>query len=390
MFKIGALFFVLVLFSGCRSTGSGPASRQAEDDIAAIIASATADMDAVLAGAPSASSGGAPAGSVSSGGPRPRWVTAPDSVYDRRTYVSAVGSGNSRDLAERRALAALTAIFGQSIQSEAQSTVSYSEAIINGSISSASTNNDFINLIKTSAEMDSLVGAEIRDRWFDGQGTYYAAAVMERAKTAALYTELITTNTRLINSLTALPEREKNTMDGLRRFHLAALVADANTTFMNVLRVLGDGSAGSLPAAQKTGQDYRLEMNAIAKNIPVAVLVENDRQDRIRGAFKDALNRAGFVSGETNAPYRLKALVSMEPVDLPNNPHRFVRYVVDAGLEDSRTGDVLLPFRVDGREGHLSLPEAENRALRAAETKIRETYGPALNAYISRYASSPR
>jgi hypothetical protein len=138
----------------------------------------------------------------------------------------------------------------------------------------------------------------------------------------------------------------------------------------------------------KTGKDYRLEADRIVQSIPIAVAVENDRQDRIRGAFMEALTRIGLRSGGPNSPYCLRARVNMTAVDLPNNPNKFVRYVIDANLEDNRTGDVLLPFMVDGREGHLSIPEAENRAVRSAETKIRETYGPVLEAYISRFAAS--
>jgi hypothetical protein len=379
MFKIGPLILLGFFFLGCQSTGSG--NDKVQNDVAGLAAAASASVDSLLAGSPRT-----PA--VSSGGIQPRWVTAPESVYDRKTYISAVGYGDSRDMAERRALAALTAIFGQSIQSEVQSATVYSEAIINGTITSATQNNDLANLIKTSAEMDSLVGAEIKDLWFDGKGTYYAAAVMERAKTTALYKDLIHTNIRLINDLTAIPEGEKQTLDGLRRFQLAAAAADANTTFLNVLRVLGDGSAGNIPGNMKTGNDYRLEISAITKNIPIGVAVENDQRDRIRGAFEEVLTKAGFRIGGANSPYLLKALVNMTPADLPNNPNKFVRYVVDANLEDRRTGERLLPFMVDGREGHLSFPEAENRAIRVAETKIRETYGPVLDAYISRLSSS--
>ncbi|MDR2630268.1 MAG: LPP20 family lipoprotein [Spirochaetaceae bacterium] len=385
---------VCLIFMGCQSTGSGLSSGKAGkagDNVAEVIASATAAMDSVLSGSSrtSAASGG-PVPTISSGGVQPRWVSSPESVYDRKTYIAAVGYGDNRDTAERRALAALTAIFGQSIQSEAQSTVVYSEALINGAMKHASGNNDFVNLIKTSVEMDSLVGAEIKDLWFDGKGTYYAAAVMERAKTTVLYKELVNTNVRLVNDLTAIPDGEKYTLDGLRRFQLAAVVADANTAFLNVLRVLGDGSAGNVPGNIKTGSDYRLEIAAITKNIPIGIVVENDQRDRIRGAFAEVLTKAGFRSGEANAPYLLKVLVSMTPVDLPNNPNRFVRYVVDANLEDRRTGDRLLPYMIDGREGHLSIPEAENRAFRAAETKIRETYGPVLDAYISQLSTSGR
>ncbi|MDR2364084.1 MAG: LPP20 family lipoprotein [Spirochaetaceae bacterium] len=388
MFKISPLILVCLFFMGCQSAGPGPKNNQAQDDVAALIASASAGIDSVLAGsrAPAPSGGTAPA--ARSGGTPPRWVTAPESVYDRKTYISAVGYGDNRDLAERRALAALTAIFGQSIQSEVRSATVYSEAVINGAITSATENNDLVNLIKTSVDMDSLVGAEIKDLWFDGTGAYYAAAVMERAKTAALYKDLINTNIRLINDLTAIPEGEKYTLEGLRKLQLAAIIADANTTFLNVLRVVGDGSAGNIPGNLKTGNDYRLEMADITKNIPIGILVENDPRDRIRGAFSAVITQAGFRSGGVNSPYLLKAQVNMIPVDLPNNPNKFVRYVVDANLEDARTGNVLLPFMVDGREGHLSIPEAENRAIRAAEAEIRETYGQVLDAYISRLSSS--
>jgi hypothetical protein len=380
---LGLLILLCLFFMGCQSTGPSQNSGRSQDDVAGLIASASASIDSLLT---DSSRTAASPGVAVGGGIQPRWVTAPESVYDRKTYVSAVGYGDNRNMAERRALAALTAIFGQSIQSEAQSTIAYSEAIINGNISSASGNNDFVNLIKTSAEMDSLVGAEIKDLWFDGKGTYYAAAVMERAKTAALYKDLIDTNIRLINDLTVVSSEEKYTLDGLRRFQLAAAVADANETFLNVLRVLGDGST-SIPKNPKTGDDYRLEIAAITKNIPIGVIVENDQRDRIRGAFEEVLTKAGFRSGGSNSPYLLKVLVNMSPVDLPNNPNKFVRYVVDANLEDRRSGDRLLPFSVSGREGHLSIPEAENRAIRAAETKIKETYRPVLDAYISQFSS---
>ena len=244
--KISPLILVCLFFMGCQSTGPGPKTNRAPDDVAALIASASADIDSVLSGSRTPAPSGISASPVSSG-VQPRWVTAPESVYDRKTYISAVGYGDTRDLAERRALAALTAIFGQSIQAESRSTEAYSEVISGGDIRSVSGNQDFFNRIKTSAEMDSLVGAEIKELWFDGDGTYYAAAVMERAKTTALYKELINTNIRLINDLTALPEGEKYTLDGLRRFQLAAVVADANAAFINVLRVLGDGSGGNVP-----------------------------------------------------------------------------------------------------------------------------------------------
>jgi hypothetical protein len=39
---------------------------------------------------------------------------------------------------------------------------------------------------------------------------------------------------------------------------------------------------------------------------------------------------------------------------------------------DRAAGETLFPYTVKGREGHLSLSEAETRALRAAEANIKK------------------
>jgi hypothetical protein len=49
---------------------------------------------------------------------------------------------------------------------------------------------------------------------------------------------------------------------------------------------------------------------------------------------------------------------------------------------DTSTGGVLLPYAINGREGHISLPEAENRAFMAAERKVNGEYGKLLSDYL--------
>jgi hypothetical protein len=60
-----------------------------------------------------------------------------------------------------------------------------------------------------------------------------------------------------------------------------------------------------------------------------------------------------------------------------------MRYVVDANLTDSSTGTVLFPFTINDREGHTTLSEAENRAIRSAEAKINSGYMSALSAFLT-------
>jgi hypothetical protein len=350
---------VLGFLMGC---GSAPASSPGQDAGASAKAAAAA-MDAASRS-------------------EPEWVAAPYSVYPEGEYIAASGHGSDRNLAEKNALAALTAIFGQSIQADIKIMETYSEAVKNGVVD-VSGGTSLQEAINTSTEMDSLVGAEIKDVWYDGKSVYYAVAVMERGKTAVLYRDLINSNQRIIQDLVTIPDAEKNTLNAFSRYQLAATMADASRVYANVLSVVGKGTGSIVPGELKKGDDYRLEAVNITKNIPIEVRVNGDRSDRIRGAFASVISKAGFKSGGNNSRYVLEVNLTLSEVQLQNQPNKFARYVVDANLTDTAEGVVLLPYNINGREGHLNLSEAENRAVAAAEKKITEGYGGILADYLS-------
>jgi len=312
--------------------------------------------------------------------PEPAWVSDPYQVYNKTVYMAAVGYGPARDTAEKTALTNLTSIFGQSISSESRTDYNYSQAVEASSFV-WSEKSDLAQAVKTSVAMDTLIGAEIKDVWKSSDGTWYAVAVMDKAKTNLIYSDLIQQNLGTINKLTSLSAAEKQSFEGFINYYQAANLADANIVFANVRTVISPGSM--LGENLKTGNDYRLEAAQIAKNIPIAVTVENDRNNRIKGAFSNTLTKAGFRTGGTDSRYVLKASLSLDEVAFQNNPYKWIRYVVDANLIDTSTGAVLFPYNINEREGHTSLSEAENRAVSAAEKKINNDYLNALRLFIS-------
>ncbi|MDR0599902.1 MAG: LPP20 family lipoprotein [Treponema sp.] len=330
----------------------------------------------VLSAALAACAGGPPA----KGGEEPSWVSNPYAAYNKAAYIAAVGYGPGRDAAEKSALVNLTSIFGQSIKSETQTGYTYTQAVA-ASGSSWSEKSGVAQAVKTSAAMDTLIGAEIKEVWKSPDGTFYALAVMDKAKTSLIYLELIQHNLDTIAKLTNLSGAEKQSFEGFTGYYRAAELADANGVFVNVRNVISPGSMAG--ETLKTGNDYRAEAALIAKNIPIAVTVDNDRQNRIKGAFSEALTKAGFRTGGADSRYTLKAALSLEEISYLNNPYRWVRYVVDANLTDTSTGTVLFPYNINDREGHTSLPEAETRAVRSAETAIKNNYLNALGAFLS-------
>jgi hypothetical protein len=119
-------------------------------------------------------------------------------------------------------------------------------------------------------------------------------------------------------------------------------------------------------------------------------MVQNDRDGRIRGAFSSVLSDRSFKTGEDDTRYVLNVAVTLSKVELPQNPNVFVRYIINADLRDTTNNITLFPYSTSGREGHTSLSEAENRALHAAEENIRESYGAALDVYLTQLSSNKK
>jgi hypothetical protein len=309
----------------------------------------------------------------------PEWVNSADAVYPRTRYIAATGFADRRVMAEANALAALTAFFGQTVQVERTAASSYKQAIASGVVAGWIDTAEMNTNIKTSVSMDNLLGAEIKEVWLDPRGTYYAVAVMEKAKSAALYNELIRANLNIIHNLITMTPNEKNTLDGVIRYQFAAVVADVNTSYRNIVRLLD----APVPDGIASGDSYRLEARNIIRTIPISIKVTNDKSGRLFGAFAKCFTDLGFETNTGNSRYALDVNAVFSPVDLPTNPNKFVRIELAANLTDTNLGLVLLPYNFNAREGHITQSEAETRTVLVAERSINEEFAGLLSAYLS-------
>jgi len=318
-------------------------------------------------------------------GSSPAWVSDVYSVYNRAQYVAATGYGSSRSAAEGNALAAVTSFFGQTVQVERNAASYYKQAIVNGVMESWIDTAEMRSNINTTAVLDNLMGVEIEEVWYNSRDTYYAVAVMEKAKTVRIYTDLIRANLNVIQNLVSMTPNERSSLDGVIRYRFAAAVADVNISYRNIVALLG----GNAPAIGHNGDYYRLEAQNIIKIIPVNVPVTNDRNSRIFGAFAKCFTDLGFEvsraerGSNSNSRYVLDVNAALSPVNLPGNPGYFVRIELSANLTDTLNNIVLFPYNFNIREGHVSLSEAEVRAIAEAERNISENYSTLLSEYLT-------
>ncbi|MDR2053044.1 MAG: LPP20 family lipoprotein [Treponema sp.] len=373
---VAALVFALV-FSSCASSPPAESGSSRLDRARSANAAAQGDTDQAFGG--SGDSSPRPNITRDKTG-KPSWAANPDSVYDERYYIARVGTGNSRRQAEAAAFGEITGYFGRSVRADFAAVEVYKRSVVNGSVD-ISSSTGAVEAIQTSSSMESLIGAEINDVWDDGK-TYYAAAIMDKAKVIPIYQGLIEANIALIDRLTNVPADRRATIETVAAYHTAAGIAKANSVFVIVLDLLG---GPNMRSSLKSSEDYIYEADNIAKLIPVNVVVENDSEGRIRGAFAGVLSGAGFRTGNDSSRYVVRAKLSISPVDLPNQPNKFSRFVLDAAFTftDGNTNTELFSFNINGREGHLSQSEADQRAIRTAEARVKQEYGKVLQDYLS-------
>ena len=322
---------------------------------------------------------GAPASQgTSSPARQPDWIRDPYSKYDRNLYVAARGSGNNPQVAESTALGNLVGTFDRSIQIDEKISTSFQQAVKSGVTANWSENTAIDTTIASSAGMDTLLGAEIGETWNDGKNEYWAVAILDKQKAILAYSDMVKSNQAMIRKLIDMPASEKGSLEGYARYSLAAVVADINVSYGNLLTFIGMPVQGL-----QRGDDFRLEASSITKTIPVGITVRNDKSGRIQGAFAKALSDLGFQSGGANSRYVLDVDIATSPVELANNANKFSRIEVTGNLKDTMSGTVLVPYNFNFREGHTTQAEAENRAYATAERKINEEYKSRLDEYLS-------
>ncbi|MCL2196392.1 MAG: hypothetical protein FWB77_02125 [Treponema sp.] len=319
-------------------------------------------------------------------GAMPAWVNNVYSMFNESQFVAATGYGADRAAAEANALAALTAFFGQTVQIDRSAASFYRQAITDGVMDGWVDTAEMRTNIRSTSTFDNLMGAEIKEVWFDSKDLYYAAAVIEKSKGIKIYSELIKANQNIINNLVSMTSAEKNSMEGALRYRFAAAAADINVFYRNIVILLGGKTDDT-----NSGDYFRLEAQNIIKSIPVHIRIMNDRNGRIFSAFAGCFADWGFETAaivpparETAFRYALDVNISLSPVELPANPNIFSRIELTANLTDTHNNHILIPYSFNSREGHATRSEAENRCVLAAERNIGDVFANMLNDCLTR------
>lgn len=312
----------------------------------------------------------------------PKWITLPSGVYPAEKYMNGTGSGTNRETAALEAVRNLSSVFGQTVKSNTAASKKMERALSEGKVSFSSAENLQQN-ITSQIEAENLIGIEIAEYFYNKpEKKWYAVAILEREKTAAIYQKYIEKNDAVVRK--AIKESEKNpgTFYGYSEICFAAEIASENDKLVKNLTVIDFESGSEISKKIVSLQNTQLTKKKFAENITIYVQISGDKDNKIKSAFQDIFSKYGFkTSPSKKEKYNLEGKYSSEISQ--KGKIIYCVYSLDLDFSDVLQAESLFAINLKGREGSLSESDATNRTYRTLEKDIGTQFSKNFDSYIN-------
>ena len=312
----------------------------------------------------------------------PEWITLPSGVYPAEKYMNGTGSGTNRETAELEAVRNLSSVFGQTVKSNTAASKKMERALSEGKVSFSSAENLQQN-ITSQIEAENLIGIEIAEYFYNKpEKKWYAVAILEREKTAAVYQKYIEKNDAAVRK--AIKESEKNpsTFYGYSEICFAAEIASENDKLVKNLTVIDFERGSEISKKIVSLQNTQLAKKKFAENITIYVQISGDKDNKIKSAFQDIFSKYGFkTSPSKKEKYNLEGKYSSEISQ--KGKITYCVYSLDLDFSDVLQAESLFAINLKGREGSLSESDATNRTYRTLEKDIGTQFSKNFDSYIN-------
>ena len=313
----------------------------------------------------------------------PTWVLNPMKEYPASEYLTYVGDGKDRKAAELAALEGISSVFGQDIQSSTQSSKRMMEADIGGTRTYAQSSGISQDILRN-VNVDDLIGVEMKGFWFDNDSTWYAIAVIDKAKTVGIYKEMMSKNKAAIDNLLANAKKDLYSLESYCAYDFAQEIALQNKQSQAKIYVLDPDSAKAFEQYVVSPDNIGAEKMKIAKEIPIAVVIDGDDNGKYASVFLEALSEKGF-NGSLGGNVRYLITGSLSLTEEPTSRTVKIYYDFDAFMLDTKTDTQLFPINIRGRQSHKTAEQAMIRVENDITKKIKSTFLEELDKYVNNY-----
>jgi hypothetical protein len=294
---------------------------------------------------------------------QPGWITNPHKKYNENLYITSVGTGDTKKSAEDNAYANIAKIFQADIKAEERLSQKYKETGI-GKETQISSEEEVKNIynIKSSQTLKNI---KIAETYFNPEeGNYYVLAYLDRMETASIYEQEIELNNEKIAGYYDRYTKNGNKLNKLKYLNNAIQFAATNNILNTQLRIISPANQGvSLPISY---EELKSERQKFASSISVIIHSTGEYQNYLEKYLKEAFARFGFSILEHNnedlSDLLVQSNLEIQPIDLKRK-QKFVRWQISITILNRISGSEDITYTKKGRQGHINLEEAKNRAL---------------------------
>lgn len=310
---------------------------------------------------------------------RPSWIDAPQEKYPSSTFLTAIGTGDTRKAAENSAAASLSQIFQSTIRAEQTVNERYKELFTAADQSTFEGQSDVTKNITISTDQ-TLFNIQYPESYTDNAGRTYVLAVLERRPTAEIYKKKLEANEQQMVRYIVQHDASKDPIARYANVNAASVFSNINESLRQQLVIIMPGSA-YVPASGYDAVKVQQMLNNARKNLPFSISLAGDNNGRVVAIVKEMLSEMGFVTAAKGA-ITISGDVSFQEIDL-KRPEKYVRWSYKFSVVDP-SGVSIVSLNENGREGHVTYDEAVNRALRTMKQKIKTNFGKEINKYFDK------
>jgi hypothetical protein len=316
-------------------------------------------------------------------GEKPDWVDGDSIQYPSSQYLTGVGYDLDRKSAEDKARAEIAKIFVSSIDSRTRSYQDYLQ--ITSKRKSKTEETYSIQDITKVSTKKVLSGVRIAQVYQETgqQPRLYALAVLDRDQSSKILRYKIQELDQDIQALLSRAQGEEDVLAKVKYLKQSVQQHVMREAYDAELRIVDQSGMGISPPIHFTEIKSRLD-SILLRDFLIGVLVTGNRADEVQDALVQGLNQQGFsVSEDLNrANVLVKGNVEIKPLQRGTSEWKYVQWRAHFDMTDKKGGSIFGSVNKTGRQGHLNLQQAENRAVRDIQKVLTTEMAEEMKRYI--------
>lgn len=230
----------------------------------------------------------------------PKWVTDLEKAFPTEDYVRAIGEGNSESSAKKSALSELSSYFNQTIYSQTQAL-----RCIERDNSSYIEKGDVKQNLIASTKSD-LFSVQYTNSVYDKRNEkYYVCAYLSRKDVWTVISQKMDVLMNSCKSSLRQVNKETELLKHLIQLNrIEQLYSDFYLLYEMALAIYPHRCSEYTSFAEKTVSELSA-LSSIRVQATIKVIVNGDKQNRIKGKICSLLSQNGITVSETNARYVL-------------------------------------------------------------------------------------